>query len=121
MNLAKSDEDKKSPDAMSWYRAVGYLGFFLISSAEGLLAGHYVEDVEVGGAHRFAAYGGEIADRAVYVVVDDAFGGADAFAVHGEHGRHHGDALTSSLRNPKTSAYNVMLKHKGLLLGSFLD
>ena len=54
------------------------------------LGGHDVEDHGVGGAHGVGADDGEVVDRAVDVVIDDALGAGDVTAFHGEHCRQQG-------------------------------
>ncbi len=53
-------------------------------------AGHDVEDHAVGGTHGIGADDGQVAYRAVHVVVDDALGTGDVAAFHGQHGTQQG-------------------------------
>ena len=58
----------------------------VVKPARRLLAEHYVEDHFVGGFHAGGAEGAEVADSLLDIIVDDAVGGGDAGAAHGEDG-----------------------------------
>ena len=74
--------------------------------------GHDVEHHVVGLAHGLLANAGQVADAAVHVLVDDAFGGGDMLALDAEHGRENGGGdATADLQ--RTAGLGSVANHSG--------